>query len=141
MIDSFVSRKWRVALRVVRSVLYVCVVGFGVSGIILTPVTISGAVGNGLTEWWSLLAACGAAVSIVGAVSGRYRIEWSGILPAAGGTLMYAMTVWSIAAFDSGTRSAQAFIATGLFLALCYRWTEIAARSAMIRSQTRKKAR
>lgn len=136
MPTSEYSQGWQVTLRSSRFVFYALAGGMGLSGLIFTPTTISGTIGEPMTYLWSALAIFGSAAGMIGVAWNRYRLEWIAAWPLAGGALSYAATVWIIVAVtDSPTRMAQAFGLTALgFAMICHGFT-LAAFADKLRRQ------
>ena len=139
MPDRFIPPKWRTALRTMRAALYVLVIGAGLAGLFLTPVTIAGTIGEPLMYWWATMSAAGALAALGGVILDRYRVEWVATWPATGGMLVYAITVWALVASGESTRATQAFAVSALTVALAYRGFELAAHAAKLRADHRRK--
>lgn len=135
MPDRKLTPRWRWGVRIARSCAYSAVGLFGMAGIIYTPKTTASAVGVPLIYWWSILATFGAGIAVYGVLAGRYRYEWIGTWPAAGASLMYAITVWNLMSEGETGRMAQAFLATGLFLFLAARGLDLAAHAHRLREE------
>lgn len=133
MPDSSLPPFWRNVLRVNRAVLYASVLTAGLAGIVLTPQTIVGVIGELLTLFWTTFVTIGAAVSLLGVLTNKWWIERVAVWLAAGGMAGYASVVWGIVATGSDTRTTQASVVTGLTVALAYRGFELAGHAAMLR--------
>lgn len=139
MPDRFIPPRWRKVLRAIRAVLYLLVAAAGIAGMVLTPRTIAGTIGEPLMYWWTTLTAAGALVALYGVAADRYRVEWVATWPATGGALVYAATVWALVAQGESTRSTQALVITALTVALAYRGFELAAHAAKLRADHRRR--
>ena len=133
MPDRDLPPPWRMTLRVLRAVLYLCVLYAGVAALVWTPRTIEGVIGSGATYLWAGLAIAGAGGSLAGVLLDRYRVEWIAVWWAAAGVTAYAITVWTLAATETITRQTQASVCTGLLVALLYRAAELTAHAAKLR--------
>lgn len=136
MPDRDIPKRWRLLLRVARAVLYACVIGAGVGGLIWQPTTIAGTIGEPLTVWWTMLAATGGLAALVGVVADRWQVEALATWIAVGGLVGYAIAVWGIVADNSPTRIAQACVVTGLAVAVAEQGVRLAAHAAKLRALT-----
>lgn len=136
MPDRDIPKRWRLLLRVTRAVLYACVIGAGIGGLIWQPTTIAGTIGEPLTVWWTMLAASGGLVALTGIILDRWQVEALATWIAVGGLVGYAIAVWGIVANDSPTRIAQACVVTGLAVAVAEQGVRLAAHAAKLRALT-----
>lgn len=136
MPDRDIPPRWRRLLRIMRAVLYTCVICAGVGGLIWRPTTIAGTIGEPLTVWWTMLAATGGLAALTGVVSGRWQVEALATWVAVGGLIGYAIAVWGIVSQGSPTRLAQAFVVTGLTVAVAEQGVRLAAHAAKLRAMT-----
>jgi hypothetical protein len=126
--------KWRHSLRVSRGAMYIALVFAGAFGVMLTPLSISGAIGEPLSQWWAFLLGTGAVGALIGVGLDRYRVEWIALWPAIGGGSIYAITIWSFVASGEGGRATQASVVTAMVLALLFRALELGAHAAKLRA-------
>ena len=112
-------------LRGVLALGYAATAWAGLSALVWTPTTISGAVGVLMTYAWATLALAGGAIGIWAVTRDQWRIErWSAPL-AAGGAVTYAVAVWSLVITETSGRAAQASWITVVALLLVYRVLEV----------------
>lgn len=104
-----------------RTLLYTMILVAGIGMVFLTPVTVSGVTGKTLTHisGWAMMIA--AIPGIVGAALRKYQFEWVSIWIAAGASLTYVATVWSLVNSETLTRLTQSAFVTIAFLALVIR--------------------
>lgn len=136
MPDRDIPPRWRLLLRAVRAVLYMCVIAAGVGGLVWQPMTIAGTIGEPLTVWWTILAASGGLVALAGIILDRWQVEALATWIAVGGLVGYAIAVWGIVVDDSPTRIAQACVVTGLAVAVAEQGVRLAAHAAKLRALT-----
>lgn len=127
--------RWRGILRVTRATLYLALIIAGLFGVVMTPLTIAGTIGEPLTYWWAALLFSGATVAFAGVIMDRYRVEWLALWPAVGGASLYAFTVWTIWLSGEWGRGVQAMLVSGLTIAVTYRALELGAYAAKLRAE------
>lgn len=131
-------------LRGVLALAYVATTWAGLSALIWTPTTITGALGLTVTYAWGTLAVLGGAVGIWAVARDQWRIErWSAPL-AAGGAVTYAVAVWSLVFTETSGRAAQASWITVVALLLIYRVLEVwavASRDRATHDEARRRRR
>lgn len=137
MPDQDYPPRWRAVLRITRAVLYTCVIAAGVGGLVWQPITIAGTIGEPLTVWWTLLAALGGLACLIAVVAGKWKVEAVAAWPTVGGLFGYALAVWGIVFTEaSPTRTAQAFVVSGLMVAIAHEGLRLAAHAAKLRLMT-----
>ncbi|MCC2033058.1 hypothetical protein [Microbacterium allomyrinae] len=107
-----------------RAALYLMCLLMGVGAVWLTPTTVSDRLPGFVTDLWGVIAVLGALACLGGALSRLYRWELIGLPLVIGAVVIYAITVWEIAA-DAPTRTAQASAVTALLFALGIRWIDL----------------
>lgn len=119
--------------RSIRVAQYGVIVLAGVAALIFTPRTIEGALGEGLTLAWSIVAVVGGILAALGAAADRYRVELAAVWLTAGGVSAYAVTIWGLTLAETPTRSTQALMVTALVLSLWLRGATLGRRAARAR--------
>lgn len=118
----------------VRAAGYTMLLVSGVGAVWLTPVTVADRMPVVLTDLWGIVAVGGGAAALFGSLTRRYRWELSGLPFLATAVLIYAATLWHIAA-DAPTRLAQAAAITALLCLLVIRYVDLYLVSRRMRAE------
>lgn len=111
-------------LRVILGGAYLAVTWAGVTGKILTPVTIQGVLGW-TTYVWAALAIIGGLAGLWAVIRNDWRIEMWAAPFAAGGAFGYVTAVWALLFSETLGRAPQAgWVTLGLFM-LAFRAREV----------------
>lgn len=135
MPDGHMPPAQRGMIRVMRALIYLLLLLAGVSGALLLPKAAVGTLGAPLTYWWATLLALGSLASITGVAFGRYRIEWLATWPTIGGSMIYALSIWSVVLEGTPGYVTQALLVSALTLAIVARSVELSAHAAVLRKE------
>lgn len=128
MYSSFPQRD-RIAIRSALSVSWGFTALSGVGGILLTPNTLQGELGDHFPLISALLLFVAAAGAMVGVITNRYQIEWVAAWFAAAGQLPYLVIIWVLVFTTTPTRLQQAAALTSLMFFYVYRITMCSAHA------------
>lgn len=134
MYSSF-PRRNRIAIRGTLTAAWLFAGAGGVTALAFPPQTIAAEIGNTLILAWGFILSIAAFVAALGALFGRYRLEWAAAWFAAAGMAPYVIAIWGLVFMSVPSRLTQALLATSLMLMFALRGVLCGAHASKLRAE------